>query len=151
MDEIFHEQGDVGPTLAQAGTSSGNTFKPDRRDPRGRAVATGGMQIAIRRGNHTDVHAEGPGATDTLELALLQHAQQHDLVSAGSSPTSSRKIVPPSASSKRPWRRCRAPVNAPPSRGRNSSDAMSDAESRHNSPRRRPAPSALIACGWPGR
>src|SRR5580693_6113016 len=34
-------------------------------------------------------------------------------VSSASSPTSSRKIVPPSASSKRPIRVCMAPVNAP--------------------------------------
>jgi len=34
-------------------------------------------------------------------------------VSAGSSPTSSRKIVPECAISKRPWRRCTAPVKAP--------------------------------------
>jgi len=34
-------------------------------------------------------------------------------ISAGNSPTSSRKIVPPSASSKRPCRRWMAPVNAP--------------------------------------
>src|SRR5258708_2729267 len=34
-------------------------------------------------------------------------------VSAGSSPTSSRKIVPPSASSNRPSRRCNAPVKEP--------------------------------------
>src|SRR5271156_1850267 len=34
-------------------------------------------------------------------------------VSVGSSPTSSRKIVPPSASSNRPRRRCNAPVKEP--------------------------------------
>ena len=34
-------------------------------------------------------------------------------MSGGSSPTSSRKIVPPSASSKRPIRFSVAPVNAP--------------------------------------
>src|SRR6267143_888165 len=34
-------------------------------------------------------------------------------VSTGSSPTSSRKIVPPSASSNRPRRRCNAPVKEP--------------------------------------
>ena len=45
-------------------------------------------------------------------------------VSSGSSPISSRKI-PPSAASKRPTRRCRAPVNAPFSCP-NSSDAISD-------------------------
>ena len=34
-------------------------------------------------------------------------------ISSGRSPISSRKSVPPSASSKRPWRRLTAPVNAP--------------------------------------
>src|SRR6202022_1359541 len=46
-------------------------------------------------------------------------------VSAGSSPTSSRKIVPECASSKRPWRRCTAPVKAPFS-WPNSSDAIKE-------------------------
>jgi hypothetical protein len=45
-------------------------------------------------------------------------------VSTGSSPTSSRKSVPPAASSKRPSRRCSAPVNAPRS-WPNSSEAIS--------------------------
>src|SRR5258708_3884001 len=46
-------------------------------------------------------------------------------VSEGSSPISSRKIVPECANSKRPCRRCRAPVNAPFS-WPNNSEAMSE-------------------------
>jgi len=37
------------------------------------------VQISIRSGNHADVHADRPAATDPLEFVLLQHAQQHDL------------------------------------------------------------------------
>jgi len=47
-------------------------------------------------------------------------------VSGGNSPTSSRKIVPPSAASNRPILRWTAPVNAPFS-WPNSSEAISDA------------------------
>ena len=50
---------------------------------------------------------------EPLELLLLQHAQQLDLHVGDSSPTSSRKIVPLCASSKRPFFCCTAPVNAP--------------------------------------
>src|ERR1700740_1769338 len=46
-------------------------------------------------------------------------------VSTGSSPTSSRKIVPECAISKRPCRRCTAPVKAPFS-WPNSSDAIKE-------------------------
>jgi hypothetical protein len=41
--------------------------------------ATAACRSRFGRGNHADVHAERPAATDPLELALLQHAQQHDL------------------------------------------------------------------------
>jgi len=64
-------------------------------------------------------------APDTLDLPLLQDAQQRDLGFRGQLPTSSRKMVPPSAASKRPRRRCSAPVNAPFSCP-NNSEAMSD-------------------------
>ena len=56
----------------------------------------------------------GACAADPLELALLQHAQQLDLqLGPAASPISSRKSVPPWASSNWPSRRCSAPVNAP--------------------------------------
>ena len=52
-------------------------------------------------------------AADAVEFMLLKTRRSFAWVSAGSSPISSRKIVPPSASSNRPVRRAIAPVNAP--------------------------------------
>ena len=63
-------------------------------------------------------------AADALELALLKDAEQCDLDRRRQSPTSSRKIVLPAASSNRPRRLSSAPVNAPRS-WPNSSEATS--------------------------
>ncbi len=38
-----------------------------------------GLEIAVRRGNHSDVHPNRMSPTDALELALLQHAQERNL------------------------------------------------------------------------
>ena len=79
MDEVFDEQGDIGPTFAQGGHLHWEHVEPIEEVGAEGAVGDGGLQIAIRCGNHANVGADGPAATDTLEFALLQHAQQHDL------------------------------------------------------------------------
>ena len=52
-------------------------------------------------------------AAHALERAILQHAQQQELRAGAISPISSRKSVPPRASSNRPRFNFAAPVNAP--------------------------------------
>src|SRR5437867_2572855 len=79
MDEIFDEQRDIGPTFAQGGHLQWKHVEPIEEVRTEAAVGDGCLQIAIRCGNHANVGADGPAATDTLEFALLQHAQQHDL------------------------------------------------------------------------
>ena len=79
MGEIFDEQGDIGPTFAQGGHVQWEHVEPIEEVRAEGAVGDGSVQISIRSGNHADVHADRPAATDPLEFVLLQHAQQHDL------------------------------------------------------------------------
>src|ERR1700741_1381333 len=65
----------------------------------------GGLQVTVRGCDHPNVSAYWVCPADTFKLMLLQNTQEDNLVSAGSSPTSSRKSVPPFASSNRPRRR----------------------------------------------
>jgi len=53
------------------------------------------------------------GTAHAVELVLLQDPEQLHLGFRGRSPISSRKMVPPSASSKRPNRLAMAPLKAP--------------------------------------
>src|SRR5437867_9569683 len=71
MDEVFDEQGDIGPTFAQGGHLHWEHVEPIEEVRAEGAVGDGRLQISIRCGNHADVHADGPAATDTFELALL--------------------------------------------------------------------------------
>ena len=78
-----------------------------RRRPR---RARSALVAEIRRTSD----AARPRGADALELAGLQHAQELAPAGVGGTlPISSRKSVPPSASSKRPTRSARASVNAP--------------------------------------
>ena len=72
-------RGTSDPTLAQGGHVQREHVEPIEEVRAEGAVGDGGLEIAIRCGNHANVHADGPAATDALEFALLQHAQQHDL------------------------------------------------------------------------
>src|SRR5216683_1436191 len=85
------------------------------------------FQIAVRCGQHPHIDGKRHAAADAFKLPLLEHAKQSDLRICGRSPISSRKMVPPSAASKRPTRRCSAPVKAPFSCPK-SSDAISEGE-----------------------
>ena len=66
-------------------------------------------------GGRDDAHVDLDrlAAADRLDLAFLQHPQQFHLRCRGSSPTSSRNIVPPLASTNLPIWRSVAPVKAP--------------------------------------
>ena len=61
-----------------------------------------GFEIAVCRRDDPGVRLQPVSAAHPLELAFLEDAQQLHLVEGESSPTSSRKSVPPSASSNRP-------------------------------------------------
>jgi len=68
----------------------------------------------IRRGDYAHIELPHPILADPLDLLLLQHAQQLVWRFEGIfAPTSSRKIVPLSASWNRPGPFRSAPVKAP--------------------------------------
>src|SRR6266849_6684445 len=79
MGEVFDEQGDIGPTVAEGGHVQGEHVEPIEEVRAEGAVGDGGVEIAIRGGDHAHVYADGRAPTDPLEFALLQHAEQHDL------------------------------------------------------------------------
>jgi hypothetical protein len=65
------------------------------------------LKISVCGGDDPDVNAHRTVAADWLKLALLETAQQLNLVSKAIHPL--RQSVPPLASSKRPIRRSKAP------------------------------------------
>ena len=80
-----------------------------------RTFADGGLQIAgswLQQDEH--LHVLSACSADIAQTRVPAGGGKRAIcVSAGSSPTSSRKSVPPLASSKRPMRCCIAPVKAP--------------------------------------
>ena len=72
-----------------------------------------GDQVAIGGRNEPHVDLDRLARADRLDFAFLDGAQQFDLRGAGNSPTSSRNIVPPEASTNLPTWRSVAPVNEP--------------------------------------
>ena len=91
----------------------GTTFSLYRRSWRNFAFGDERVQIAMRGGQHSHVHRNGlllPTRSISRSCSTRNSAIW---ISGGKSPTSSRKIVPPFADSKRPRRRCVAPVKAP--------------------------------------
>ena len=99
------------------------------------------LQVAIGGGNHSNIGSNCLVSANALEFTLLETRSSAICVSAGSSPISSRKIVPPSATSNLPRRCCNAPVNAPFSWPNNSRQSNL-AEWQHNSHSRRAPNSA---------
>src|SRR5690606_8866818 len=79
------------------------------------AVGDHRLQVAVGRGDDPHVDLNRALAADALDPAVLEHPQQADLRRWGSSPTSSRKSVPPSARSNQPLRWPTAPVKLPAS------------------------------------
>ena len=67
----------------------------------------------MSRGNHPHIDLDRVGASQSFKLLLLYRAQQFRLQFQGDVSNSSRKSVPPSASSNLPFFCIRAPVNAP--------------------------------------
>src|SRR2546427_12727543 len=95
------------------GIAIGNTFNRYNRAGRKRPVRTASWRsrfvAAITRTATRSGRLDPTGSNS----CSCRTRRSFTRVSRGSSPISSRKIVPPSASSKRPTRRSRAPVKAP--------------------------------------
>ena len=98
---------------AAEGAGHGEHVKAEKEVGAEAAFLDGFLKIAVAGGDDAHIYLDGAAASQRLEFMLLQHAQQLDLCSRGNSLTSSRKSVPPSASSNRPVRCSSAPVKAP--------------------------------------
>ena len=71
------------------------------------------LKIAIGGGDQADIDLSRSRGSQPLDLTRFEHAQQFCLLPEGYIADLVQKIVPPSASSKRPMRSVRASVNAP--------------------------------------
>ncbi len=111
--EVRRERLDVLAAGAQRRQPHRHDVEPVEQVLAERALRDEPLEIAVRRRDEADVDLDRLGAAETLHLALLEHAQELDLRGREMSPISSRKSVPPCASSKRPGLRAAAPVNAP--------------------------------------
>ena len=112
--EVRHQQRDVLGPLAQRGQHRGGSPPAGSRGPRGsgparpRATATGWWRPRCAR------RPAGPGSSPpAAPRGAPARAAAWAADRAGSSPTSSRNRVPPSAASKAPARSLMAPVKAP--------------------------------------
>ena len=97
---MFH----VAPALAQRRDVNGEHVQTEVKVLAKLPIRAHPLQIAIRGGHDAHVHFHGLRAAQRFELAFLKHAQKFRLQFSGSSPTSSRKIVPPFARENRPSR-----------------------------------------------
>jgi hypothetical protein len=71
------------------------------------------LEVPVRGGDDAHVHLADGGVAHTLDLALLEDAQQPRLERRRHVADLVEKIVPPSATSKSPFFSSTAPVKAP--------------------------------------
>ena len=113
--EVVGEQGDVPAPRAEGAAGSPPRTTGGRGGRREIAPSRLGAEVFVRRGNDAHVDRDRLGRADAGDFAIFDRAQQPVLGGLDRVPSSSRKSVPPSASSKRPWRVLAAPVKLPAS------------------------------------
>jgi len=110
---MFGQQQDIVASFAQGRQANLETVEPMKQVF---AKLVGGdclNDVAIGRGDEADVHAQFLRAAHARERAVFQNRSSLACKGRLMSAISSRKIVPPSASSTRPGFCRNAPVNAP--------------------------------------
>jgi hypothetical protein len=99
---------DLPGALAQRRDLEGEAVEPEEEVAAEAAAPHGRVEVAVGGGDEADVDGPLLDAPDAPHLELLQHAQELGLHGGASSPTSSRKTVPPAALSRSPaarrWR-----------------------------------------------
>ena len=113
-----------------AGIFSGNSYAVVQVAAEG-AGFDGSGQVTMHGGDDTDVGANGLVAANALKFPLLQNAQEGDLCLGRKLADFIEEESSSLASSKRPMRRCSAPVKAPFSCP-NNSDAIGLVEWRRS-------------------
>src|SRR5262249_32396792 len=79
IDEVFHQQRNVLRPLAQRRHRNRKHVQAIVEVAAERARLDRGLKVAVRRRDHAYVDVNRCGPTDTVELPLLQDAQQRDL------------------------------------------------------------------------
>ena len=79
IDEIFHEHRDVVLALAERWNLDGEHVDAVKEVSAKRTCCDRGFQVTIGSSDHAHVGSNGAVATDAIEFALLQHAQEGDL------------------------------------------------------------------------
>ena len=78
-DKVRDQQRDIRQTFPQGWQSNGNDIEAPIQVIAELLAGHEVFKILIGGGNDTDIHFNGAGATNTLKLAFLQHAQDFDL------------------------------------------------------------------------
>lgn len=113
FEEIAGKQRNVLSPVAQRRNLQAQHIEPEIKIAAKSALRHGLLEIAIGRRQNPHVDRNALGASHGTNLSLLYGPQQLGLKVYGSSPTSSRNTVPPSAIASKPSRDWTAPVNAP--------------------------------------
>ena len=79
IDEVLDQQRDVVGPLAKRRHRDGKHVQPVEEIAAERARLDRRLQVAVRGGDHAHVDANRCASSDTLELTLLQDAEQRDL------------------------------------------------------------------------
>ena len=101
-EEVMDEGRDIGLSLPEWRQWDREDVEPEPEVLPELVLLHHGLEVPVGRGDDPDVHLYGGSAAHPFEFLRLQHPQEPHLSIAGSSPISSRKIVPLSARSKRP-------------------------------------------------
>jgi len=113
LEEVSSQQWHILPAAAQRGISRQMTLS-GRTGPRGSGPSlTACCRFDVGGGKDADVYLDLLGATDVHKTAVLQNAEILACISIDMVPISSRKMVPPLATSKRPFFAALAEVKAP--------------------------------------
>ena len=79
LHEVVGQQGDVGLPVPQRRQVDAEHVEAVVEVLTKRPGGDGGVEVLVSHGDDSDVHFDGAGAAEALELTLLEHAQQLDL------------------------------------------------------------------------
>src|SRR5271163_2284561 len=83
MDKVFNQQRDVLFSFSKSGNLDGENIQAVKKITAERTGADGGLQGAVGGCDHANVSVDAASAADTLELVLLQNAEEGNLSLGG--------------------------------------------------------------------
>src|SRR5258708_33465536 len=79
VNEVMHEKRDILGALTERWDPQWEHAEPVIKVLPERALDNRALQIAVRRGDHADVHPDRFASSQPFELALLEHTQKFQL------------------------------------------------------------------------